>query len=133
MTSASAYRRSEDIGVLPIVIEALKLRNIQRHVLFADLVERTHDTTLDNRPEALNRVRVYRADNVLVRGMADSLVIIIGQVPVSGMFIGAKQADFIGHGFPNEAFHRRGIGVLDNPRHDVALAADRTNDSSFAR
>jgi hypothetical protein len=73
--SALRYRRSKDIRILPIVIAELKFRNVQQHVFTADLVECADHTALEDRPEALNRVRVNRADNIFVRGVIDDFML----------------------------------------------------------
>ena len=45
----SCHRRAEDIGVETVVVAELKLGNVQRHIFCADLVERAHNATLENR------------------------------------------------------------------------------------
>src|SRR5580698_4217839 len=72
--SAFPYRRSENILVQPVVIAELELGHIQREVFLADLVVSADNATLNQRPEALNRVRVDSADNVTVQAVADGLV-----------------------------------------------------------
>jgi hypothetical protein len=62
---ASADSCSQYILTEAIVIAKLKLRDIERHILFADLVERADDATLEDRPAAINRLSVDRADNVV--------------------------------------------------------------------
>ena len=44
---ASADRRAEDVGVLPIVVAELKLRDVQRQVFLADLVIAADDAALN--------------------------------------------------------------------------------------
>jgi hypothetical protein len=61
--------RAENVRVCPVIVAELERRDIQRHVLGADLVEATDNTALEDQPEAFNRIRVDRADNVL-RGVA---------------------------------------------------------------
>jgi hypothetical protein len=70
-TSAACYRFTENIIIETVIIAELKFRDIQRHVLFADLVECAHNSALHNRPKALNRVGVNRTDDVFMRGVAD--------------------------------------------------------------
>ena len=65
---------SENVRVVPIVIAELKLRDVQRQILVADLVERADDAALEDRPEAFNRVRVDRADDVLLVAVIDDAV-----------------------------------------------------------
>ncbi len=61
--SATCYGCAEDIGVGAVVIAKLKLRNIERHVFAADLVERADHAALKDRPEALDCLSVDRSDN----------------------------------------------------------------------
>jgi hypothetical protein len=72
--SATCYSRAENIGVFTIVVPELKLSDVQRQILFADLVERPHDATLHQRPEAINCLSVDRADDVLTGRVANDLV-----------------------------------------------------------
>jgi hypothetical protein len=65
--STSLDRRAEDVGVLADVVLELRLDDIQRQVLAADLVEAADDRALDHRPEALNHIRVDRADGDYAR------------------------------------------------------------------
>ena len=69
------YRGFENIGVQPVVVTELKFRDTRRHVPAADLVERANDAALENRPETLNRLRVNRADDILMSGVVNGAVI----------------------------------------------------------
>jgi hypothetical protein len=69
MTLAFLDRRPENIRVQAVIIAELELGDIERKVLFADLVEGADPAALDQRPEALNRVRVDAADTPLPAGM----------------------------------------------------------------
>jgi hypothetical protein len=66
MMSAPLNRRPENIRVVAIVVPELKFRNVERHVFAAHLVERANDAEFEDRPEAFNRVRVNRADDILL-------------------------------------------------------------------
>jgi hypothetical protein len=50
----------KNVRVLAVIVAELKLRNIERHIFGADLVERANDPAFEDRPEALNRIRVKR-------------------------------------------------------------------------
>jgi hypothetical protein len=125
---ASANRRSEDIRIVPIVVTELKFRDVQRHVFGTDLVEASNNTALEDRPKALNRVRVDCADNVLPYAVIDCAVRIIGQPVIDAALIGSEQTDFVRDGFTNEGFGGLFGDVLQNARDDIAFAADRAND-----
>ena len=65
-------RRSKDVCILTVVIAELKLGNMQRKLLFADVVECADNAAFEDRPETLNRVRVNRADDIVTARMVDS-------------------------------------------------------------
>jgi hypothetical protein len=68
-------RRSENVLVEAIIVPELELRNVKVQISFVDVMESAHDTAFEDAPEALNRVRANRADNVLALGMVDSDVL----------------------------------------------------------
>jgi hypothetical protein len=69
----SFNRRPENVRVVPMVVAELKFRDVERHILGADLMERADDTALEDRPEAFNRVGVNRAYNVLLCAVLDDM------------------------------------------------------------
>jgi len=104
--SAACYRRTKNIRVVPVVVAELKLRNVQRQILSADLVERAHDATLEQRPEAINRLRMDGTKDVFTRAVADNAMrILLADVVIAAVVIGREQADFVGNGLANELFH----------------------------
>jgi hypothetical protein len=54
--------RSKNVGIFSIVISELKFGNIQRHIFAADLVKRTDNTALKDRPEAFDCLCVNRTE-----------------------------------------------------------------------
>ena len=104
---ASRNRRSEDICVLPIIVAELKFRNVQRHIFGTDFVEASDDPALEDRPEALNRVRVDCADNVLASGVVNCAMRVVGQSVIDAALIGREQTNFVRDGFTNEGFGGR--------------------------
>lgn len=68
------YHHSEDIGVVAVVIFELTFRDGERHIFGADLVIAADNRSLEDRPEALNRLSVNRADNILMCGVHHSLM-----------------------------------------------------------
>jgi hypothetical protein len=94
--SAACYRGSEHVGIVAVVITELKLRDVQRQIFSAHLVERTDYAALEDRPEAFNRVGVNRADNVLVLVVIDHGVRVVAQViAIAAPRVGRQQADFV--------------------------------------
>ncbi len=90
MLSAPFNSRSENVRILPVIVAELKLRDVQRYVLAADLVEASHDPALEDRPETFNRVRVDRADHVTMCRVPYLLVRIVGQAVIDTAFVGSQ-------------------------------------------
>ena len=71
---ASLDCRSENIGVLSVVIPKLEFSNVQMQIFLANLVISADDTTLQDRPEAFDGVSVNSADDMLADGVVYGLV-----------------------------------------------------------
>jgi hypothetical protein len=133
MTSNSLNRGSENVRVEAVIIAELKLRDVQRHVLLADLVERADDTALEDRPETLNRLGMNGTDNVLMLGVVNRGVReFLANVRIARPLIGAEQADLFGNSFVDESLQCRLLDVVDDAGDDVALAAHSASDNRFA-
>src|SRR5260370_38075227 len=118
--SAASYRSREDIGIVAVIVAELEFGDVERQILFADLMERPDHATLDERPETVDRLSVNCADDVLFFGVVDGFVrIVIFQAPVALPFIAANQADLGRNGLIDERRERVGFGVVDNARDDV--------------
>src|SRR5229473_6731696 len=68
---ASADRRTKDVRIHAVIVAELELRDVQRQIFLADLVEGADHAALDDRPEAFNGVGVDRADNVMPARMVN--------------------------------------------------------------
>jgi hypothetical protein len=131
--SAPTYGRAEDVRIVPIVVSELKFRDVQRQILAADLVEAAHDAAFQQRPEAINRLRVDDAINILSRRVIDGLVIKnLVQRIVGRVFIRRDQADLIGHSTADESIQGRAVGTRDYPRNDIALPLRSADDDFLA-
>jgi hypothetical protein len=124
---ASLNCLGEDIVVAPVIVPELEFRKVGRQVLLADLVIGADDAALQDRPEALDGVGVDGANDVLLLAVVNSAVAVkaIRQIAVVRGGIGGEQADLGGDSLGEEVVHREAVGVVDDPRHDVALPLDR--------
>src|ERR1041384_842528 len=96
MISARLDCRPEYVRILAVIVAELELRNIQRQILLANLVESTNHAALNQRPEAFDCVGVDRADNVFTRTMIDNAMWkLSAQMQVSEILVSADQADFV--------------------------------------
>ena len=131
--SASAYRRSENVVIHPIVVAELELRDVERQIFRADFVECADDPALHQRPEAFNRIGMDRADNMLASAVVNYAVIVFAAEPtIARIGVGADNANAGRYGFANKGFDGFGFCVFDDASDDVSLALDRTDDGSFA-
>lgn len=129
--SASCYRHSEDIGVVAIVIFELTFRDVEWEIFFTDLVIRADNRPLEDRPEAFNGLRMYRADNVLMGAVHDRLVRIFAKAFVSNLFIRRQQANLGRNRLAYEFLQIDRRQTAEHASNDAALALDRTDDGGL--
>ena len=72
--SACLDRGTKDVRIQTVVISKFKLVDVQMQILFAHLMERAHDATLDDRPEAFDGVGVNGSADIFAVGMMDHTV-----------------------------------------------------------
>src|ERR1700722_249280 len=72
--SADCYRRSEDIGVMAVVVPELKFSDVERQVFLADLVIAANDPALEDAPKAFNCVGMDSSDDVFASSVLYDLV-----------------------------------------------------------
>jgi hypothetical protein len=85
---ASFDRRSENIRVLSIIVAELEFGDIERHIFPAHFVKRADDTSLEDRPEAFDGLRMNCADDILPLGMIDDAArIFLTEFVISGPLI----------------------------------------------
>ena len=130
--SAACYRRIENIRVHAVVVSELKLGDIQRQIFFAHLMECADDTAFEDRPEALNRIRVNRANNVLAHFMVHFLARIFFQRVINAVIVGRQQANLVGNDFAHEALRGFGRNAFQDAGDDVALPLDCADDRGLA-
>jgi hypothetical protein len=127
--SAACYRASKHVRVHPIVVAELKFRDVQRHVFGGHLVERADHAALKDAPKALNRVRVNRADNVLISLVVNLLVRKLAKViAVARPRVSRQQADLVGNGLIHEIKHGLRRNPLKHAGNYIAVALDRADD-----
>ena len=88
--------------------------------------------TLQDAPEAFNRVGVKRAHNVVAALADDPVRQIAAKQAITGMFVRAEQTDLVRRELMNEAIKRPRVRAVDYPQHHVAFAADGTDHGRFA-
>jgi hypothetical protein len=134
VASASSYRCSKNVCILAIVVAKLKLREVQRKVFLADMVEAAHHTTLEKRPERFDVIGVHFAAHIFANGVLYGVVRVSdsAQIVVAFPFIRRDQISFVAYGLTYEAVERLSVRILNHLTDHVALPADRAYDCSFS-
>lgn len=132
--SASPDRFPENVLVFPVVIPELELSNIERKVFAAHLVVGADDTPLQDRPEALNRIRVDRTDDVLTPGVIDGPVgeLLGRQSAIGRPIIVGNETDLGRNGLAHELHDGAGVGLVNDLGDHTALTLYSADDGSFA-
>ena len=132
MALETLYRFRKDVVIRPVIIPELELRDVQREILGADLMESPDHSALNQAPKALNRIGMNGTDNILASGMVNGdMREILGEMLIAHPFIGAEQANLGRNAFMNEPFKGSGADVLDHAGDDFALAANSASDDGF--
>jgi hypothetical protein len=118
--SATRYRRAENVRVASVVISELKFGDVQRQIFTADFVEASHDAALQERPKAVNCLRMHNAVNILASAVPHGLMLF--QLPVARMFICRNQANFLRDRFADEAVQSVSVGMFDYAGDNIAFA-----------
>ena len=86
--SACCYDLCENVGIFPVVMTEGKLRQIQRQVFFADLMEGPHHPRLQQAPEAVQVRRVDIPTHILTFHVIDRLMgKLMFRAAIAGVFI----------------------------------------------
>jgi hypothetical protein len=131
--SACCDHALEYVGMLPVVMPEGEFVEVEREVVFRDVMERAHDAPLNERPEAINVRGMDFPAHVLASAMADKLVgpsILNPLIPP--MLVCGNQINALRDRLMDEPIQCEHIGTLDHLRHDVALTGDGAEDSNLS-
>ena len=100
----SSQRISEYVGVVTVVVSPLQFLDVAIHMLDAHLVERTHERTLEQTPDAFDTVCVNITHNPFIFRMPNSLMarVVVSDSDIRPHFIRIDGFCFILHGSMNE-------------------------------
>ena len=129
LVSAASYCRFKHIRIEAVVVAELKFRDVQRHIFGRHFVECAYHATLENAPKTLNRVRMNRADNVLMAAVVNGCVgNLVWQPLVTSPSISRQQTDFVGANLVDEAISGVGGHARQNARNHIALTFHGADD-----
>ena len=132
--SASCYHIGKNIRILSVVMPERKFREVQWQILFAHLVVRAHNSTLQERPKGVNVGRVNIPANVFMRAVCNEVMREFWlEVLVTACFVGRYQRHISADSFSHKAIKRFNVGALNHLTNDIALAANSTDDGNLAR
>jgi len=134
MSLALGNNCAEDVRVGAVVIAELKLRDVKRKIFGADLVERANNAAFENRPKTLNRIRMDRADNILMPMVVNGSVRIHRrQTAITGPRIRCEQRDLVGNRLRDERKNGVASGsATEHARNDIPLALYGTDNGRLA-
>src|ERR1051326_4598561 len=125
---ASADRRSENVRIHAVIVAELELRDIERQIFLADLVEGPDHAALDDRPEAFDRVGVDGADNVMAGAVVDhTMRKAEAEPPISGIVVRAEQANPRRNRLPHKFFKGAAGNPIDHAGNYISLPFDRAD------
>jgi len=99
-----------------MIVSERKFVQVQRQVILAHLVVTSHNSALEQAPEAFDRVRMSRADNILILVVTDRLVdeSMCPKMTVASVFIGRNERHFLRYGFFHEVLQGVESGLFDH-------------------
>jgi len=126
--SASCHDRSEDVRILALIMPEGKLRQIQRQIVLADVMEGAHDAALQQTPKTFQVIRVDVASHVFVLCMIhDGMRKGLAQSAISWGFISGDQRHSVSDGLFDKLTQRQTVRVLDQLAHYIALPRNRAD------
>ncbi len=124
---------TENVFVHPIVIAELKLRDVKREILLADLVEGSDHAAFQDRSKALNGLRMNRTDYVLTVGMVNRGVrVLFVEWPVADPLIGTKQTYLCGDGLAHKLGKSSCLDAGDDASDYISFAAHSADNRCLA-
>ena len=133
-TSASCYDSLENIRVVTIIMPERKLRKIKREIILADVVKRTHNSALEERPKRIEVLGMNFSAHILAFSMVNGFVRIARlQVFVANPLICCDKTNFIVNRPAHEAFKRRRRGIFDYLANYIAFTGDCANNANLSR
>jgi hypothetical protein len=131
---AASNRLPENVRVLAIVVAELEFRDIQRHIFFADFVERADYAAFENRPKTLDRISMNCADDILATGVVDDAMRkFLIQLAIPNPLIGAEQTNLLRHSATYESCERASVNAADHAGNYLALALYSADNRRLAR
>jgi hypothetical protein len=133
-SSASSKDCLENIGIRAVVEPELKLREVERQIVLADVVIGPDNPAFQETPKSLDIVRVNLPAHVLAFRVRDGIVRIPQRIEVviALVLIRGDEIDVTADGLADKTIEGLSIGILDHLADDIALARDRADHRGLA-
>jgi hypothetical protein len=129
LSSASLNSRSKNIIIEAIIVPELELCNVKVQVFLAHVMGCADDPTLEDAPEAFNRLGMDGSDDILMLGVVNGAVgEAKAEVPIANPLIGANQTYFVGYCLVDEGLQGGLLHVLNDAGNHVTLANHQSNE-----
>ena len=117
------------------VVAVREFRQVEREIIDADFVERSHDSPTEKRPERFYRLRVRPTANVFVLGVVHHFMLEadIVQRPIVACLIGRNERNIGRDHLAHEILMCVGFATIDDLTHDIAFAGDSSDHFGFPR
>jgi hypothetical protein len=134
VASASCYRCSKDVRILPMVVAELKFRKIERQVLLGNIVIGADDSTLQQCPKRIEVSGMNAATDVFAVAMVDGFVREAKrvQVAITAILVGRHQIYFVADYLADETVESSGAGVFNDLTEHISLPANSADDANLA-
>ena len=119
----AAERVNEDVVIVAIVVSPLQFFEVAVDMLDGDLMECAHERTLEQRPHALDGVRVHVAHDPFIDGVVDALVL-VSHSEIECQFISVDGICFVADDCADECVERGAPDVGELLQADRTLSLD---------
>lgn len=131
--SAFCYHIIEDVRILAVIVAIAELREIQRQIVFAHLVEGADHATLQQAPEAIQVCGMDIPAHIFTFTVIDGLVRELAmQSGIARMFVSGHQRDLLTDRIPHEVAQGQTVCILNDLADYVTLASNRTNNTDLS-
>jgi hypothetical protein len=131
--SGPRYRLAEYVRLTAVIVAELKLSQVQREILLADMMEAPHHATLEETPKRFEIVGMNLSPYILASTVADGFVReILFQEAIARMFVCGYQVNRFADGLAHECVERYRVCALDYLTDHVALPANGPDYTDFA-
>jgi len=132
--SAFRYSRPENVGILTVIISKREFIKVERQILSAHVMVRSHDSAFQQAPKVINVASVNRTMDIFFSAVVDGAMLVAHSFKptIAGEFVSCYQVYLLAHSFTDKTIQCSGVRLFDHLAGDISFAADCTDNSAFA-